>query len=268
MALGSRRGQASPLTIAILMAVTIAIGLAMFVFFTNVASQAQMQQGVTAAAQTVASNIQTILVLKESDEGSAPAVYCFTLNVSNLGGADLRFGLTVLPAYRVGQNFYFDPLISIIPIHSATLPGNEDAGLNVRLFYLVDLDGDGLVNIIGNGGVDLGESIPSCRDMYENAFYWDNAVRPTLYVDYANLRLVEGFSLAELLENSGYNYYPAAPLWIESLPPGDSITLKIIVATYDFNNPTAIIPLTVANAAITAQVDQYHYIAVMVPLSG
>jgi len=262
-----RRGQASPLTVVILMAVTIAIGLAMFAFFTNVANQARMQQGATAAAFSVANSLQATIVLKESDESAAPAVYCYTLSISNMGGSDVRFGLTVLPAYRMGQNFYFDPLISIIPIHSATLPGNEDAGLNVRLFYLADIDGDGLVNLVGNAGVDLGEALPSCRETYVNTVYWGNAVDPTLYVDYANLKLVEGFSLSDMLENSGFAYYPKAPLWIETLPPGESVTLRIVIATYDFNNPTAIIPLTVANAVITAQVDQYHYIAVLLPLT-
>ena len=267
MAYRGRRGQASPITVVILMAITIAIGLALFAFFTGVATQARQQQGVVAAAYTVASSVNATLVYKESDESQAPYVYCFTLNLANAGGSDIRFGLTVLPAYRVGQNFYFDQLISIIPIHSATLPGNEDAGLNVRLFYLIDLDGDGLVNLVGNGGVDLGENLPSCRDIYSNINYWANAVRPTIYVDYSNLKLVEGFSLADLLENSGYSYYPKAPLWIETLAPGESITVEIVVATYDFNNPTAEIPLTVANAAITAQVDTDHYIAVMVPLT-
>ena len=263
----SRRGQASPITIVILMAVTIAIGLAMFAFFNNVAAQTRLQQGVTATAYTVASSIQSSIVLKESDETDAPAVYCYTLNLANVGGSDVRFGLTVLPAYRVGQNFYFDQLISIIPIHSSTLPGNEAAGLNVRIFYLVDLDSDGLVNLVGNGGVDLGESMPSCRTMYSDTTYWNNAVNPTIYVEYTNLKLVEGFSLAEILDSSGFSYYPKAPLWIETLAPGESMTLKIVIATYDLNNPTAIIPLTVANAVITAQVNNDHYIAVMIPLS-
>ncbi len=264
----ARRGQASPITIVILMAVTIAIGLALFAFFNSIASEARLQQSITATVFSVAKSINATLVLKESDESTAPAVYCYTINITNLAGGQLRFGITLLPVYRLGQSIYFDDAISIVPIHSSTPPGGEDRGLNVRLFYLADSDRDGLVNLVGAGGLSLGESLPSCRTIYSDVNYWDNAVPPTVYADYSDIIVMpDNVEMRVLLDGSGYSYYPKAPIWVVSVGPGEALTIKFVVAMNDPANPTIPIPLDAASLLVTVEIGGKHYVALMLPLA-
>jgi len=263
-----RGGQATPISVVILMAATIVIGLAMFAFFTGIARETSLQQGITNVVHSASVGVNPTIVLRESDESQAPAVYCITVSLTNISGSQLRLGVTLLPFVKLGGNLYPDDLVSIYPVHSDTDPANPQAGLNLRLFYLEDIDGDGLVNLVGNAGLDLGEAVPSCRTIYNESSYWNSYVEPTIYAAWSDVRLPEGFSLEDILRGSGLQYFPRVPLWIDTLEPGESKTIKLVVATYDFDNPTAIIPLDTAALTITVQVDRYQYIALMVPVQA
>ena len=260
-----RRGQATPVTVAILVGITIILGLGVYAFFQGHAATLLQRLAVENVLLDYARGLNASIVGVESDTSTAPSVYCFTVSISNKSPSPITFYLTVLPVTLTTTAAFTDELASIYPYPSSTDPQAPDSYLNLRLYLLKDLDGDGLVDLVGSGGASgalasLTELMPSCREVYSTSL-WDSYIRPSTNTGISNIMLFEGFTVEDLYRGFGVAYYPEAPLWLYTLQPGDNITLYIVLALEDPNDPSRQLKLTHGSLLLLAQVGGDYYVA-------
>ncbi|MCE4612026.1 MAG: hypothetical protein F7B17_08660 [Desulfurococcales archaeon] len=260
-----RRGQASPITVAILVGVTILLGLGVYAFFQGQAATLLQRLAVENVLLDYARGLDVMLVGVESDTSTAPSVYCFTVSISNKSASPLTIYLTVLPVTITATTAFTDDLASIYPYPASTDPLAPESFLNLRLYLLTDLDGDGLIDLVGSGGTagtltSLTELMPSCREVYSTSI-WDSYIRPDANAGLSRIVLFEGFSVEDLYRGFGVSYYPEAPLWLYTLQPGDNMTFYIALALEDPNDPGSLLKLTNGSLLVIAQVGGDYYVA-------
>ena len=212
-----------------------------------------------------ARGLDAVIVGVESDASTAPSVYCFTVSISNRSPSPIAVYITVLPITLTLSTAFTDELASIYPYPASTDPQALDSYLNLRLYLLKDFDNDGLVDLVGSGGTpgtlaSLTELMPSCREVYSTSL-WDSYIRPSANVNLSSIVLIEGFTVEDLYRGFGVAYYPQAPLWLQTLQPGDNMTLYIALALEDPNDTTRILKLTHGSLLLVAQVGGDYYVA-------
>ena len=265
-----RKAQAAPITIVILVAVTILLGLGVFALFQGEASRLVERVSINQATVGVANSLRITIVGSESDNSTAPSIYCFTISIVNVSGGPLSVYVTALPLSELGASLVTDYLASVYPIKFNALSAEE--GLNLRLYLLEDMDGDGLVDLVGSDPTNpstliaLTSVLPDCRTIYSTASLWDSYVRPSTFASVDSIYISEGFSLEDLYRGFNVDYYPVIPLWRFQLQPGDSVTIHLVLALEDPLNPNNILELTSGSLTITVNIAGYYYTTLNIDL--
>jgi hypothetical protein len=266
------RGQATPITVVILVAVTILLALGVFLLFQGEASQLTQRITLNTIILNTASSLRVTFASTQSDLSTAPSIYCFVVTFTNVGGGPMTYYVTVLPLNKIGTSYFTDNLSAVYPVKVGAVTLED--GLNLRPYILADIDGNGLVNLVGSDPnnpavlVSLTELMPPCRTIYSDSNLWNSYVRPSIVVPASRIMIVEGFSLKDLYDGLGAQYYPEIPLWRIELGPGESYTMLFVIALDDPNNPGAILELTSGHLVVAANVAGEYYFALTLGLPG
>ncbi len=265
------RAQAAPITIVILVAVTILLGLGVFTLFQGEASRLLERLSINQVIVGAANSLRVAVVASESDTSTPPSLYCFTISINNVAGGPLTVYITALPLTTLGNSFITDYLASVYPIKYNAL--NVEDGLNVKLYFLEDLNGDGLIDFVGSDPLNpdttiiLSTELPDCRTIYNTQSIWDSYIRPSTYINIDSIYIIaEGFTVKDLYDGFQVNYYPLAPLWRLQLQPGESVTLHLVIALEDPNNPNNLLELTSGSLIITVNISKNYYVSLNIDL--
>ena len=137
-----RRGQAAPLTVLILTAVVILLGIGFLAYSNNLAAAFNSQLSVVDAISEVASS--TIMTpISREDNGTWG---CYTIKVSNLG--------------RLNAYVAFYPLQGQ-PGAPVALGAEPEV---LRVFQFTDVDGDSVIDFVGSAGYVTGIGV-TCSDL-------------------------------------------------------------------------------------------------------
>ena len=233
VSLRSLRGQASPITVVILIGLVIAMALGLYALTQSGLARAQFERGVENVRFTLASSVDVVVVSSVSDTSQDGVnVYCYLVSISSRAPGPLAVYLTVLPGGAREASFDVSNDIDIIPLDY----GGTDyqARVNVLVFTVADLDGDGIAGIVDPAqGAEVTSSIIPCSSIRGD----DNlrqAGNPHEMVAPENVELGEGLTLDTTLRL--YNLDPTqymVPLWRLTLQTGDSVLLYIYIEAED-----------------------------------
>ncbi len=255
-----RRGQATPISVAIMIAAVLVLALGVYSYFQGRASQVEEERLLKVEVAITASMIDVNTISWSSDSSASPTVICYYVDVINIGDATKVFWLTALPIAREPTGYYMPtPNISLIPMDQDT----PLDGLNLYFYNFTDIDGDGELEIVGVGGLVLYEVPPACGDIRGNATTL-NARLPTIQVAPDTVMLsIEPPSLAELASTVvGVNMQKDLPVLRLQLQPGQTETLLIFIQVDDWDNPGDISGLPESlYLAILTQYNQRMYLA-------
>ncbi|MEB2837025.1 MAG: hypothetical protein GSR80_000323 [Desulfurococcales archaeon] len=223
-----RAGQASAISVAILTAAVLALGLALYGYFAGHARAAQLQQALVSAYGDY-SRALTIHVEASYINTSTPTpTACYVVSINNVAGAPVRAYLTILPAAQGPQGVpILDPAISRIPLDTTQTPPK----LTALPYYIEDVNGDGVLDVVGSGGrvVPGNPWLPSCDEIYYSTTYQIEALQP----EYAPANEIElglsGLSLAGLAQSKLGVTLNETPVWGFTLQPGGKLSLFIYV---------------------------------------
>ena len=261
------RGQASPITVVILVGLVIAMALGLYALTQSSLARAQFERGVESVRFTVASNVDVVVVSSSSE--TAPdgvRVYCYLVSLSSRATGPLTVYLTVLPGGARETSFSVGEDIDIIPLDY----GGPDyqARVNVLVFTVADVNGDSIAGIVDPAqGVEITTAIPPCATVRND----DNlrpAGAPAEMVTPDALELGEGLTLDSILRL--HNIDPAqymVPLWKITLQPGGSTLLYIYVEAEDQDTGSTRALQAIA-ATLHAQLTGKYYYARAVGLAA
>lgn len=236
-----RRGQATPITVAIMIAATLALALGIYAYFQSRAVQVEQDRLLALEIANTASMIDATTISWTSDESASPTVLCYYVDVMNIGDQDKVFLLTVLPIAKQASGYYMPtPDIALVPMDQDT--GGD--GTNLYFYYFTDVDGNGNMEIVGQGGVVLYPAPPPCGDVRANATTLNNALQ-TIQASPGDMMLsTEPPSLAELSQSvAGVVMGKPIPLLELRLAPGEVKTLFIFIQVDDWDSPTDVNPV-------------------------
>ncbi len=231
------RGQASPISIMILIAATLALALAIYAYFQARVVMIQDEQLLLREVASTASMIDYSVVSWSIDNATVPVIACYTVNLVNVGDITKKFWITVLPLDRNPSGYYMPNIgISIIPVDQDT----TTEGLNLYFYYFNDTDDDGILEVIGNGGVILFETSPSCNVLRGNATAYTSSL-PINLVAPSYVRLSpDSPPLSESAQiATGAPLARDIPLLAVTLDPQETVVLFFFVEARDHD---AVIP--------------------------
>lgn len=226
-----RRGQASPISVMILIAATLVLALAIYAYFQARVTIVQEERLLLREVAATASMIDYSVVSWSIDNTSAPIIACYTVNLVNVGDVAKKFWVTVLPLDRMPSGYYVpNNGISIIPMDQDT----TTQGLNLYFYYFNDTDNDGIMEVVGNGGVVLFETSPSCSALRGNATAYTNRL-PTEAVSPDSIKLsTDSPPLSESARViAGVTMNKDIPFLAITLDPRETVVLFFFVEARD-----------------------------------
>ncbi len=241
MARHARRGQATPITVAIMIAATLALALGIYAYFQGRATQVEEDRLLSLEIANTASMIDASTISWTSDDLASPTVLCYYVDVMNIGDQDKVFWLTVLPIARQASGYYMPTgNISLVPMDQDTAAN----GTNLYFYQFTDSNGDGEMEIVGQGGVLLYPVPPACGDIRGNATTLNNALA-VRWVNPGSIMLSKDPpDLVELAQRvAGVAMAKDIPVLRLRLAPGEVTTLFIFIQVDDWDSPTDINPV-------------------------
>ncbi|WP_338029095.1 archaellin/type IV pilin N-terminal domain-containing protein [Aeropyrum camini] len=236
----ARRGQANPITVVILVAVTIALALGVYSFFQAQAGQIQRERLLINIVSDTASSIDTDIIGWAYDDSASPTIVCYYIDIMNLSDTTRKYTVTVLPLRQQSNGLYVPTGdISLVPVDQDT-PGD---GVNTYYFSIEDSNGDGLLDVIGSGGSTIYlDSIPPCQDWRGNPSL--TAGLQAIAINPSSILMSMGPpSLSELaLSYASVNLQKQIPALEIQLDPKAITTLLIVVAVDDWDQTGEILP--------------------------
>ncbi|BAA79880.2 hypothetical protein APE_0896.1 [Aeropyrum pernix K1] len=257
-----RRGQANPITVVILVAVTIALAMGVYSFFQSQAGIFQRERILVTVLAETASSIDVSIVGWVYDDSESPTIACYYLDVKNLADEPRKYVLTVLPLSQTFNELYVPTSdISLIPVDQDT----PSDGVNIYFFRVEDASGDGLLDVVGSGGSIIETSIPSCS-------YWRtpdglndlSSSLPTKLLEPDDILMAGGPpSLAELsISHANVALAKPIPALELLLNPREARTLLIVITVDDWDQTGEILPIpTSLTLATLAPFEGDHYLA-------
>ncbi len=237
----ARRGQATPITVAIMVAATLALALGIYAYFQGRATQVEEDRLLSLEIANTASMIDVSPISWTSDDQSSPTVICYYVDVMNIGDQDKVFWITVLPIAKQASGYYMPTSnISLVPVDQNTASN----GNNLYFYRFTDSNGNGEMEIVGQGGVILYPVPPACGDIRGNATTLNNALAMR-WVDPDIIMLSkEPPSLAELSSRvAGVTLAKNIPMLELRLAPREVRTLLIFIQVDDWDSPTDVNPI-------------------------
>ncbi|MEB3774588.1 MAG: hypothetical protein GSR86_06670 [Desulfurococcales archaeon] len=234
-----RRGQATPISVAIMIAATLALALAVYAYFQGRMSIVEEERLLSVEIASTAAMIDMDVISWSSNSSASPTVACYYLDVMNIGDIRKVFWLTVLPLDKQGEYYLPGPEINVVPV-------DQDAGgsgLNIYFYYFQDSNGDGELEIVGNTGT-LFNVPPPCSAFRGNntalaaaiPLTWVGSDRVFLGSDSPNLSYL-GNSIAGVAMNKGI------PFLRLDLGPRSTVSILVYVQVDDWDVSTEILPL-------------------------
>ena len=261
------RGQASPITIVILVGLVIAMALGLYAFTQSGIARAQFERSVESARFTVASTIDVVIVSSTSDTSQdGVRVYCYLVSMSSRALGPLAVYFTIMPGGAMESSFSVSEDIDIIPLDY----GGTDyqARINVFVFNVADVNSDGIAGIVDSTrGVEVTSNIPPCSTIRSDNDLRQAGMQAEL-VTPDRVELGEGLTLDSVLRLYGIDSTQyIVPLWRLTLQPGDSTLLYIYVEAEDQDTGST---RTLQSIAITlySQLTGKYYYARAVGLSA
>ncbi|MCE4599465.1 MAG: hypothetical protein F7C81_04625 [Desulfurococcales archaeon] len=228
------KAQATPITVVILTAATLAIALSIYAYFQSQASVAEQERLLELEVSATASMIDVNVVSWESDNTTSPTIACYYIDLINIGDQYKTFWFTLLPLERQATGVYLPTLdINIVPVDQDT----PLSGVNLYFYNFTDGDGDGELEILGNGGLVLYNALPECSDIRGNSTTLSNALQ-TLSVNASRIFLTtDKFSLVDSVATIGVTINKPLPLLELRLRPKQTESLLVYVQFDDWDVP-------------------------------
>ena len=236
----ARAAQAAPITVVILIGVTIALGLMLYALTQGQLLRAQEERNLENVRFYASLSLFPSLLRSDVASDGASTAYCYTASVLNQGVNPLRFYVTVMPGVLRESFIEVSGDIARVPMDYGG--GDFNGRINVKVFLVRDVDGDGLATIVDpSSGGETGVPITSCSRLKSllNDPSLSVAGLPAELAHPSNVDL-GGISLSSLLERHGLNpdQY-RVPLWSFYLNPGDSTIIYVYVEPVDRESGTA-----------------------------
>jgi len=241
--------------VAILTAAVLALGVALYGYFTSHASRAYAEEALINIYGDYARSVLVHLEASYVNTSTPVKTGCYVVSINNMAGEPLTFYLTVLPASPGAQGVpRLDPGIARVPVD--TQAGDV---LRVFIYGFWDANGDGVVDVVARGGAVIPGNpwIPTCDRLYYTPY--QDKVNTTLhYITVPPSRVMvnlEGASLSSLTAAQGVSL-PYLPLWNATLKPNGKISLFIyteqagnpqnlgLAVFFQFNNKYYLVSLT------------------------
>lgn len=254
----AKRGQSQAVSTAILVAATLVLALALYSYFMGHYSLLNERQLLATAVASTSASVYGIVEASLSGSTGGAAVNCYIVSIMTLGTAEpLRVYFTVLPLsmQAATAEYLVTRDIEVLPVNTLASPPER----SVYLFELADSDGDGVVELIGGGGVELADlaPTPSCTDIYE-AYALAGADLQYVQERLEKVYISLDFTLASQASGLGVTLPQEVPLWGTLLAPGSKKTLLVVTAT-----PS---PVDAASLAVLVKVRDRYYLAEAIDL--
>ena len=207
------RGVTAPLTVMILTAVSLVVALLVYNYFTSYYRIVRVSHEIESIRLSASETIDSSLVYTSVyvDEATGYTYYCLIVSISNKG-AVTAIGATILPLERAGGYMALSEAYKRIPVDRST--GER----LVELFEIADVDGDGVEEVIGSGGVV--SSRVNCGELAGL-----NGLDPLMVKD--EFVIVDSMSVAELASRLGLSGLEV-PVWEVTLSSERRLFLVII----------------------------------------
>jgi hypothetical protein len=224
-----RRGQASAITVAILASAALALGVALYGYFSSQAAEASRRQGLVDLYAQYANSVYARVeasMLGEAPDNSGTLLGCYAVTIHNLGATPYRVEVSVAPAARSAGGMVVYSEIERIPLDYQAVSLGGQPLPRVFVYRLEDVDGDGLMEAVGSGVVQGEPYLPTCDSLYSNRTAKNLALPPEALPASTILAGPQGPDLATLARGAGASI-DSLPVWGFTVQPGGSVSLFI-----------------------------------------
>ena len=239
-----RKAQASAISVAILVAATLVLSLLLYSYYSSMYGELNKKSQIELFKIKYLSGLDSIVIYSWKNITTTGSTACYIIKFINNGDYPLIIRYSIIPLIQQPNSVVPSSLIYKIPVDV------ETGSLAVHVFYIDDLDGDGLAELIGNNGVNLTwDNVPTCLEILNpNNNYLANSILPTLNVPSDNLIVTDDLPLSALAKN-----ITSIPVWETSLNIGKTIHVLFAINTT--------VPLTETDLVLFVRVDN-NYIVV------
>jgi hypothetical protein len=238
------RAQASAISVAILVAATLVLSLLLYSYYSSMYGELNRKSQIELFKIKYLSGLDSTVIYSWKNITTTSSMACYIIKFINSGDYPVIVRYSVLPLIQ--------QLNSVIPSSLIyKVPRDVDTGNTVvHVFYVEDLDGDGLIELVGGNGVNLTwDTIPTCQDILNpNNNYITNSIAPAIDVPSDNLIITDELPLSALAKN-----ITSIPVWETSIDVGK--TKHVLLAI------NATVPLTELDLVLFVRVDN-NYIVV------
>ncbi|MEB3774586.1 MAG: hypothetical protein GSR86_06660 [Desulfurococcales archaeon] len=213
-----RRGQAVAVSVAIMTALTLTLGLILYSYFTSHYSREALQSRIEVAKTRIAGSIDLAVTYISKASVSNVNYTCVTVKLLNMGDEPYLIDLTVLPLEETPTSVTINQYIQWLPVDQHT------GGVNVYLFIINDTDQDGLVEVVGASNQYEASILSDCGNIV--GILHDSLSR--IDVDAGNI-VINDFRLSELADSQGVHVIRPIPFWGFRLDPVDPVHILVVV---------------------------------------
>ena len=219
-----RVGQGVAVSVALMTGLTLALGLALYSYFTAHYSKSAYEERIDIIKTRLASVLEYALVYHSSGSMGGLEVACSMMKLYNNGDQPLTLYITVLPLQTTFNSITVTPDIARYPIDQST--GDTTA----YMYEVKDADADGIKDIVGSDIIPL-TTLSSCSNFISDTSLLSKSLAPEI-VDPAEIVISE-ITLKELANQQGSTLPYGIPVWRITIDPLKAHHILVVVTGDD-----------------------------------